>query len=69
MKTKKLKLKLKKRIMSHSQKKIEKRDEIRDLGAVFGSKLTFTPHIDAIVAKTIELFGAGYRFTKEIRSS
>lgn len=37
-----------------------------DLGVLFDNELTFKPHIDQLTSKMRSLYGAGYRFAKEV---
>lgn len=48
--------------------RIQKVDQIRDLGVIFDECLTFTPHIEAIISRANCSFGLGYRFTRETRA-
>lgn len=47
--------------------RILKCDEINDLGVIFDCKLTFTPHIDSLVARFNKLYGIGQRFAKDVK--
>lgn len=43
--------------------------EIKDLGVIFDSKLTFEPHINYICAKALKMLGFIIRTTKDFRSA
>lgn len=46
--------------------RIEQVESHVDLGILFDSQLTFKPHISSLSTKTKSLYGAAYRFCKEI---
>lgn len=48
--------------------RIERVNTIRDLGVIFDDKHTFIPHIDNLLSRTSSMYGAAYRFAKEIGS-
>lgn len=45
---------------------IEEVKQHTDLGVLFENELTFKPHIDQLTSKMRSLYGAAYRFAKEI---
>lgn len=51
--------------MGHEQ--IQTVEEMRDLGVVFDSQLTFVPHIEDVIRRITAISGAMHRFVKEIR--
>lgn len=48
--------------------RIQQVQEFKDLGIVFDEKLTFIPHIDDLTTKMRSLYGAAYRFAREINN-
>lgn len=47
---------------------IIEKNQTRDLGVIFDSKLTFDQHIDEIHGRALRAYGAGYRFALETKS-
>lgn len=46
--------------------RIERVLTIRDLGVIFDEQLTFVHHIESLLSKTSSMYGAAYRFAREI---
>lgn len=47
--------------------RIKRVSTARDLGVIFDEKATFIPHIDHLVSRITSMYGAAYRFAKEIK--
>lgn len=47
---------------------IERKEEMRDLGVIFDSRLKFEAHINHVESKAKSMHGAAYRFSNEIHS-
>lgn len=45
---------------------IQQLPTVRDLGVIFDQKLTFKSHIDQLIIKMRSLYGAAFRFCKDI---
>lgn len=48
--------------------RIQQVEQHIDLGVLFDEQLTFIPHIEQLSSKTRSLYGAAYRFAKEIKN-
>lgn len=46
--------------------RIAKKDEVKDLGVLFDRKLTFVPHVDAIILKSNKIYAMDRRFGTDI---
>lgn len=48
--------------------RIEKVSSFKDLRIIFDEKLTFITHVDELVSKMKSLYGAAYRFARDINN-
>lgn len=48
--------------------RITKKDQMRDLGVIFDSKLTFIPHVKDVIMRANRAFGIAYRFQRELHA-
>lgn len=47
---------------------IENKDELKDLGIIFDSKMTFSRHIEEVLIKSTRISALSFKFAKELRT-
>lgn len=43
-------------------------NKIKDLGVTFDDRMTFTYHIDDVISRINKLYGAGFRFIRDLHA-
>jgi hypothetical protein len=54
-------------VYSNNGKALERVDEIKELGVIMDGRMSFLPHIDAIISKSSRMLGFIKRISKDFR--